>query len=251
MKNYIFIDGRIRKFEEEKLIQMGYIVIKLPVCEKVYYEIACHSDIFIRRIENNIIIEKNMYDLLLEKSAEFKLFLEENKIENKYKVIITDFNISSKYPNDIGLNLCKVGKNAIHNFKFTDKKLLDVLNNLDYKRININQGYSKCSIAVISDNSCIVCDSSIKEKLQENKIETLLVEDVDKNIKLLSPNGFSGMHGFIGGSIVQIENQVVVFGDLSNIDENGSIRKLIKKQNKEIIEFKKELLIDYGGMIVI
>lgn len=251
MKKYVFVDCRIREVEESFFKQIGYNIIKLPKSNNVYDEISSHTDIFVNKIENNLIIEKEMYMSLVNRSDEFNCFIKENEKEKKYKILITDFNISEKYPNDVALNACSIGKSVIHNFKYTDKNLLDIIDGLNYKKININQGYSKCSIAIINDNNCIVGDLKIKEILEKNMINTLFVENVDKNIKLFKKDKFSKMHGFIGGSIAKIGNNIIVFGDLEFIDVEGKIRKFINIQGKKLIEFKNIPVIDYGGIVII
>ena len=58
----------------------------------------------------------------------------------------------------------------------------------------------------------------------------------EPNIKLLNKFGYSNKNGFIGGAITRIENNIIVFGDLSKIDSNNEIRKFIQKRNSSIIE---------------
>ena len=72
------------------------------------------------------------------------------------------------------------------------------------------------------------------------------------NINLLDKNNnFSSMAGFIGGAIGKIENKIIVFGDLSKIDESGKIRDFIKQNHLELIDFKNLDVIDYGGIVTI
>lgn len=155
------------------------------------------------------------------------------------------------YPKDIKYNVCQIGKNVIHNFKYTDKKVLEIIEEYNLNKININQGYSKCSIAVIDENSAIVTDKKIEEALTKENINILCLDYVS-DIKLLkNDEGYSDMKGFIGGAISRIDNKVIIFGDLNKIDKNNQIYEFIKNRELEIIDFKGLDVIDYGGTLTI
>ena len=103
--------------------------------------------------------------------------------------------------------------------------------------IDINQGYSNCSIAVIDDNSVVVTDKKIADKLSQNGIDVLLLEE-NLDIKLLKNDGnYSKMNGFIGGCIARVDNKIVIFGDISKIDKEKKIRNFIQSRNLEIVYF--------------
>ena len=117
--------------------------------------------------------------------------------------------------------------------------------------IDINQGYSNCSIAVIDDKSVVVTDKKIAEKLIENDIDVLLLEE-NLDIKLLKNDGkYSKMNGFIGGCMSRIENKIIIFGDISKKDKEKKIRNFIQSRNLELVSFKGLDVIDYGGVLVI
>jgi len=159
--------------------------------------------------------------------------------------------VGEKYPEDIKYNICQIGKNVIHNFKYTDRKILDIIQQKNLNKINISQGYANCSIAVINENAVIVTDSKIAEVLEKAEIDVLCL-DYLPDIKLLDKqNKFSKMNGFIGGAISRVDDKIIVFGNLKKIDYKNKIRNFIKKYNLEIIDFDGLEVIDYGGSIVI
>lgn len=156
--------------------------------------------------------------------------------------------VCEKYPEDIKYNVCQIGKNVVHNFKYTDKKILEIIENKKLSKINISQGYSNCSICVIDKNAVIVADSKIAGILQKFGIEVLCL-DYLPDVKLLDEdNNWSKMNGFIGGGITRIEDKIVVFGDLNKIDKQNKIRKFIKARNLEIVDFAGLDVVDYGGI---
>lgn len=61
---------------------------------------------------------------------------------------------------------------------------MEIIKDEKLNMININQGYSNCSIAVIDENSAIVTDKKIADILKKNNIDVLLIED-KIDIKLL------------------------------------------------------------------
>lgn len=236
----IIVDNRIRKIEMEFLNKLDRNILALPSINNVYEEISSHVDIYISKIKDTLIIEKAMYDNIKEKV-----------LDNDICIVRGNETVKNPYPKDILYNVCVIGNNAIHNFKYTDKKLLEIIDKKGLNKININQGYSNCSIAVIDDNSAIVSDKKIANILQENGIDTLYIDE-KLDIKLLDKKGnYSKMSGFIGGAIARIENNVIVFGDLNKIDKENKIRNFITSRNLNIIDFKGFDVIDYGGIIKI
>lgn len=236
MNKKLIIDNRMRNVEKNYLVKLGYSIIQLEKQVSMYEEISSHVDVFFAKITNKIIVEPNLYDI-------FKKYTE--------NIIKGNTILKDSYPFDIAYNVCNIGKNVIHNFKYTDTKILEIIKKENLNMINIKQGYSKCSIAVIDSNSAIVTDKKIAEILIKNKIEVLLIDD-DLDIKLLKNNGkYSNMKGFIGGCITRIEDKVVIFGELSKIDKNEKIRKFIESRNIKIIEFRGMDVIDYGGILTL
>ena len=229
----LIIDERMRLIEKEKLKELGYELVEIKQSNQVYEEISSHVDIFVCKVGEKLIIEPSQYNNI-------KSQLQNEKIE------IGNELIENKYPLDIKYNVCIIGKKALHNFEYTDSKIKQELN--EYELINTTQGYTNCSIAVIDDNSAIVTDKGLYKILQKHEIDVLYLE-YEPDIKLLAQNGYSSRKGFIGGVISRIDNKIIVSGDLNKIDLNGEIRTFIQKRELELIEFKGQDVIDYGGIV--
>lgn len=220
MKNLI-IDERIRKIEYDYLTRY-FNIIKIPLSEDVYEEISGHSDIFYCKINGKIICAPNA-----------KFIKKEFKIGKSF--------VKNKYPLDIPYNVCQIGDIVVGS-KYTDEIIkVDLL---------VKQGYTKCSIAITSDNSCITTDEKIAEKLIETGIEALYIKE--ENIRLLKKDGkFSEKIGFIGGATLVFDNKFVLFGDIEKLENKEAIKEHLKKYNLELIDFKGEEIIDYGSGIII
>ena len=233
---YLIIDERMRDIEKQTLQRLGYELIEIKKSTKIYSEISSHVDIFACKVKNKIIAEKHVYDIL------------KNKLK-KYIIIQGNSVIQNVYPKDINYNVCIVGNKAIHNFKYTDSKIVQELKKNNFELINVKQGYSNCSIAVIDENSIILNDKGLYNNLKDSGLDILFL-DYMPDIKLLNENGkYSEMNGFIGGAIARIDDNIVVFGDLNKVDNKSYIRKIIEKKNLNIIDFSGLDVIDYGGII--
>ena len=237
---YLIIDERMRSFEKEELKKLGYKLIEINKNNNVYSEISSHVDIFTCKIKEKIVVENTAYENL------------KSQLKNMKEILVKGTSIvQNEYPNDIYYNVCIVGNKAIHNFKYTDSKIVQELKKNNFELINVKQGYSNCSIAVIDENSIILSDRGLYNVLKDSGFDVLFL-DYKPNIKLFNENGkYSEMSGFIGGAITRIANNIIICGDLNKIDNNGYIRSFIKERNLEIIDFKGLDVVDYGGIIEI
>ena len=220
----ILVDERIRDVEFEYLQTFNHDVKKIPLSKDVYDEISGHSDVFYANIDGKVY------------SAPNALIIENGFVIGKEKV-------GKNYPDDVKYNVCQIGKYVIGS-KYADEKIKDKIN------IFVNQGYTKCSIAVTGKKSCITTDKGIYDKIK-NDIDTLYIEE--KNIKLLDKNkNISKMNGFIGGASALINNTFILFGDIKKF-ENENQKKILNHLSKHDLKFKdfKNLeVIDYGGILM-
>ena len=233
---YLIIDNRMRKIEKEELKSLGYNLIELPQNDNLYEEISSHTDILCSIVNDKLIVEKTISKFLMD------------KFQNKINVIKGEKLLSDKYPNNIVYNVCIIGKKAIHNLKYTDIILLEELKKENYELINVKQGYSNCSIAVIDDSSIITADYGLCKVLEKYDLNILFL-DYTPDIKLLNGIKYSNMNGFIGGSISRIGDNIFISGELKKIDRENKIKHFIEERNLKIIDFKGLDIIDYGGMI--
>ena len=219
MKNLI-IDSRIRDIEYQYLSKY-FNIMKLPLSKDVYDEISGHSDIFYCKINDRVICAPN---------SKFKetSFIEGNSI------------VKIKYPFDIPYNVCQIGDKIIGS-KYTDTSI-----SVD---VQVKQGYTKCSIAVTGDNSCITCDKGIVVELKKYGVDVLYIEE--NNIKLLKRDkSLSSMKGFIGGATLKFDNKFIIFGDINNLENKDLVLEHLEKYNLELVDFKGLDLYDYGSGII-
>lgn len=227
------IDRRITKDMKAKLNDLNINIIESTPCIQTYDAINCHPDITILKInDNNIIVAPNVYDYYSKKLCPLG-----------FNIIKGNSLIKSKYPYNIAYNVAIFGKYAIHNLKYTDKKVLEFLDKNNFIKINVKQGYCKCSICIVDENSIITSDEGIYKEVIKHDIDCLLIEKGHIDLFDLS-------YGFIGGCSGLIsKDDLIFFGDISKHPNYNEIKKFVESKNKNIISLSDEKLLDLGSLI--
>jgi hypothetical protein len=110
--------------------------------------------------------------------------------------------------------------------------------------INVNQGYTKCSICVVNENAIITDDESIFAAAGNFFNDTLFVSK--GSIRL---NGYD--YGFIGGASAVYKDNVFFFGDLKMHSQGNEISEFCKLNGFFPISLGKEKLCDVGEAIIL
>lgn len=233
---HCFIDYRATKEELDNILKFNINPILVPKCNSVYEAINGHPDIQLNILKNNspnkVIVQKEIPE-------DFKNIL----LKNNINFIISKNTLSSKYPKDIILNSLTLESYFIHTLKYSDENLL---NSQESKiRINVPQGYTKCSILPVREKSLITSDKGIFESLKDYGFDILLLPPGD--ILLPSLN-----YGFIGGAGGMISNdKMAFFGDLDNYKWGDEVRKFLFKYDVSPIALRKGKLIDRGSLLAL
>ncbi|MBE5822213.1 MAG: hypothetical protein E7311_06500 [Clostridiales bacterium] len=230
----VIVDYRISEESEKCLNTIGIECIKTKKCNSVYDEISGHTDIQLIHLgENELIVEKSMYN---EYSEIFKN-IDVNLIKG-------DTILKDKYPLDIAYNGCIIGNKFIHNLKYTDEVLLNKIEQKGFRLIDINQGYSKCSISVVNGNNIITSDRKIEKELSKY-LNVLYIENED-NIKL------GKMQGFIGGATGLISQDVwCINGDINRLKNCNKILDFLNLNNIKVMCLNDSEVIDIGSILPI
>ncbi len=228
--NISFVDYRLTEKQMHLLSNEGLNIIKIPKSNNLYDAISGHPDIQLNIINSKKIILAKNSNLSLE-------ILNKHHIEFEY----SSKELEEKYPKNIFLNAVNLKNFFIHNLKFTDKNLLKHVS--DKELINIKQGYSKCSIAIVNNNALITSDLGIYNALKKYPIDVLLIPAGDIVLPGLS-------YGFIGGTCGLIsEDKMAFFGNLKNHSYGNDIKNFLFKHNVEPIYLDEGKLIDRGSIL--
>ena len=218
----------------DELNRLGVDTVLSDTNEKIGSSLKYHADLTVNYLGNS--------RLLLDNS--------QKELAGKLKSLgyTADFiseSVKEGYPADCLLNAALTEKTAICNKRIIACELKTYLKNSNFKIINTNQGYSKCSVCVVAENAFITDDESIYKALCECKIDVFLIEKGS-----IALNGFN--YGFIGGCCGKLSKDILAFcGDIKKHGDYGNIKAFAKNYNVNLISLSNNELEDVGGLIPI
>ena len=160
-----------------------------------------------------------------------------------YHVFVLTETLSAAYPGDVKLNCVMLGKYLICNIDTVSPFVLQYFKEKGRTVIPVRQGYTKCSVVPVTDNSLITDDESIYDSCKAAGLDVLLVSK--GSVKL---DGFQ--YGFIGGASGKISKTEIAFnGDIHTHADCGNILKFLKKYGMSAVSLKDGPLYDIGSMI--
>ena len=227
---------------------MPYMIINSQADEKIFYSaedlgfevipadnicginplVSHHPDMHIAKIDEKLVVSP----------ANFSYYYEKLKNVNLIK---GSKSVSGKYPEYIAYNIAIAGENALHNFAYTDDKIIELIKNK--KQVNVRQGYTKCSCVVVED-TIITADYGITDKCKEADVPCVYV-----------PGGhvtLTGMaYGFLGGASGYFNGVLYFSGDIALHPGYEEIKKICKAKGIEIVCMSNDKLADIGSIIMI
>lgn len=230
------VDGRIAGKIESCLLNKGIRLIKTQKHPGVLDAVSYHPDIMLHHIGGNRIVYApgTGHKLLQELES------------NGFCLVQGSTKLTPVYPGDIPYNGTRVGNYFFHYLEYTDPILLNELEKSNVELVNVKQGYTKCSVAVINENSIITADPAIAGEAAKRDIRALLISP-QKNILLPGLD-----YGFIGGSSGLIgKGSWAVFGKAEKLPAFFQIQEFLNKENCQILSLSDEEVIDYGTLITI
>ena len=152
--------------------------------------------------------------------------------------------LKGTYPKDAAYNICVAGKTAFCNTEIADKTALSLLYENGISIIHVNQGYTKCSAAVIGGHALITADRGIYKAALSAGFDALCIEPGGVYLK-----GFN--YGFFGGCCGKIsKNKLFITGSIKNHPSRHKILAFLEKQETGIIEASENLPADIGSLII-
>jgi len=232
---YVIIDYRASEEILNYLKKLNIGPIKSIKCNELHEPVAGHPDMVIFPIDfKTFVAAPNVYDYYRNVLGSLGI-----------KVIKGGKTLSRNYPEDIAYNVARIGRYALHNTKHTDQVLKYYLEEAGIQFINVNQGYTKCSIAPVSDNKALTSDFLIHEKLISYNIDCMYIDP-----KVVYLKGYN--NGFIGGCTGLI-NEKIFLSTGKIFDENISVslREFIQSSGYIYDEASKQQITDLGTLIPI
>jgi len=160
-----------------------------------------------------------------------------------FDIIEGKVNLGRHYPSDSAYNVCIVGNRCFVNTVICDTVLMDALIKEGKEIIDVPQGYTKCSICPIDENTIITADSVIFREAQKRGMDCLLISNEGIELK-----GYS--YGFFGGSCGMLsKNVLLVNGDLHLMKSGKEIKAFLSERKIEVRMLKKGRVCDVGSII--
>lgn len=162
-----------------------------------------------------------------------------------FQVIEGKSHLGCHYPEDSAYNVGIVGKKCFLNENVCDTLLYEILISEGYKMVHVKQGYSKCSICPVDENTFITGDAAIAAAGKKEGFEVLLISNEG-----ISLPGFS--NGFWGGSCgLGSPCELLVNGNIESIPSGEKIREFLETRNIKIRNLREGEVLDIGSIIPI
>lgn len=231
---FAIVDFRADEKIFETIKKFNIIPIKTIKCDDILEPVCGHPDMVIHPIDNkSIVIAPNVFDY-------YASIFEYSGI----KLIKGGKTLSRNYPNDIAYNVARMRNYAIHNLKYTDEVLKYYLQKSDISFVHVNQGYSKCSTACISNDRAVTSDFMIYTTVRNLGLECLYFNP--NNVYL---RGYE--YGFAGGCMGMLDDKnFLLTGKIADEASKNELYSSIKNEGLDIIEASDGALTDYGTIIV-
>lgn len=151
--------------------------------------------------------------------------------------------VGRSYPDDIRYNACSTGKFFIHNLRYTDAALLKKAEELGLKKVDVAQGYAKCSIVTVDEDSVITYDEGIAAACRRAGMNVLKIRP-----GFVSLPGYDT--GFIGGCSGRLKDEIVFNGNLKEHPDYEAIRSFTESRGLACRCFESYGLTDIGTIII-
>ncbi len=227
MKKVLVVDERIPECIIKNLKEFRREIIKISGDPKMDEAIRSHPDMNVIRVKNKTFAFE---------STNVRFF-------NTSKILIPDKQ-KLHYPDDVLMNAVCVGNDFICRRSSVAGEILDYAEKSGMRIINVNQGYVKCNIAVVSElhKAIITEDIGIADTLKKYSYNVLLLKT--HGVKL---NPYD--YGFIGGASGIIENNLIFCGNIKNHAEYDRIIDFCKTFDVNVVSLSDHALYDYGSIL--
>lgn len=212
------------------LNSMGIKTINVNRCSDLPVPVQAHADLQLLHLCGKSILTPREH-----------LFKREN--EKFFEFIKIKSPLGNKYPEDVRLNCTLIGDKLICNPKTVAPEILEFAAETGLTVIAVNQGYARCSICVINENTIITDDISVFTAAGKFLNDVLFISKGSIRLK-----GYD--YGFIGGCCGKIDKYKIAFnGELESHSDYKLILDCLQRNHIECIELKRGRLDDIGGII--
>lgn len=201
----VLIGERYHDLLKSPLAKLGIAAITVPENPLLSVQTASHPDMSLLHIGGNkVLVSASIFDNIA------------HLYDEGLDCVSSNFSQDSKYPNDVGLNVCIVGNVAMHRLHCTAQDALRHLQ-IRYRLEDVAQGYTKCSVCVVNERAIITADPSIASAAGKLGIDVLQISP--GYIELPGHDT-----GFIGGASGLLSPNVLCF--TGRIDHHPDVNRI-------------------------
>lgn len=229
-------DCRISGSVEATLSLYTEKIIKLPPFSRLPSPVASHPDMLV------FVYGKQIFTWEEYAGEAPEVF---ERIESLgFKIKYIQEKASAEYPADVRLNCALVGRTLIANTRAVSRTLAELAKNEELTVAHTNQGYAKCSTAIVSENAVITADPSVLTAAKSAGLDVLKISE--GHVRL---DGYGT--GFIGGASGVVGKSVLFCGDLSLHPDGERIEDFCRAHGKRAVSLSDEPMYDYGTIMLL
>ena len=226
----LLVDYRTDESSIEELRRLGATVYKTTPIKSLYFEIMGHADIQIHFVGKKAVCAPESYS-----------YYKSLKLDG-IELICGSNALKSEYPYDIAYNACTIGNYLICRPSHTAIEILSEYRSLKKDILSARQGYAKCSICVVNEETAITADEGMYKLLKDNKLNVLKINE--GYIELYN------MKGFIGGASGLIDNKTLCFnGNLKTHPDCDNIISFCNNVGVDAVSLNSGNLKDIGSIL--
>lgn len=225
---YMILDPRVNKKIVQKAQRLGYCVVFAPIIKDIDSSVSGHPDMQLVQVGKEVIVNPNSFGYFKERLKGVELVCGKTAVQGKY-------------PEYTAYNVALCGNYAIHNFKYTDKTVAEKLKN--YGKINVKQGYTKCSV-ITTPYGVITADKGISKSLKDTPVR--VVEIQNGEIELIGKE-----NGFPGGASGYDDGVLFFSGDITTHPDYKKIKQFCDENGIKIVCLSNDKPVDIGSIVTI
>ena len=217
--------------------KLGINILSMPDNPYVDDRLSGHADLSVLHLGGDRLLLAPYL-----KGSSFSRQLEDRGFDIQFAAIEQ----SALYPNDAQMNVCILGDKVIYNPKTVPDTIVKCLTTGDRAvQISSRQGYSRCSMCVVSDNAIITADEGICRSAEAHGVDVLKIRP-----GYIDLPGFD--YGFIGGASFKLSDTKLAFtGGLDKHPDAERIIEFASLHNIDIVYITDKPAFDIGGAIPI
>lgn len=227
---YVIADYRVSDLCLTRLAGMGHVVIRLPCFWGLNEAVCAHPDLLFFPERDRIFARRDYY-------AENRALLDVLPVS----IVPLDLPSVPIYPHDAALDALAIGDRLFGREGVTAPELVG-----RYRRfVSVKQGYTRCSVAMLTPHAAITQDAGIARSLAANGIEVLFV----RAGHIALPGYGCGLIGGAGGWLG--EGRYGWFGEIARHPDYRAIAAFAERIGCEMIALEDGMLTDRGGLIAV